>query len=103
MIVDPPSEIAQDAFFVPSPKSFWELMSQETMPELGFLLNDDSNDIQNILTEVNIPFYWPYEMIDLLRAVFKLEPRPFQSHNQLYQKNRKLATPIVRSPTCLEL
>jgi hypothetical protein len=57
MVVDPSSEIAHDAFFVPSPKSFWELMSQETMPEPGFLLNDDLNDIQNILTEVNILFY----------------------------------------------
>lgn len=64
MIVDPPSEIAQDAFFVPSPKSFWELMSQETMPVPDFLLNDDLYDIQNILTEVNILFYWPYEVIE---------------------------------------
>lgn len=53
MIVDPPSEIAQDALFVPSPKSFWDLMSQETMIEPGFLLNNDLNDIQNIQTEVN--------------------------------------------------
>lgn len=57
IIVDPPSEIAHDAFLVPSPKSFWDLMSQETMPESGLLLNDDLNDIQNILTEVNILFH----------------------------------------------
>lgn len=55
MIVDPPSEIAQDAFFVPSPKSFWDLMSQETMTEPGFLLNNNLKDIQNIQTEVNFP------------------------------------------------
>jgi hypothetical protein len=64
MLVDPPSEITQDAFFVPSPKSFWDLMSQETMPGPGFLLSEDLNDIQNLQTEVYtlllimLP-YWP--------------------------------------------
>lgn len=48
MKVDPPAGIAQDALFVPSPKSFWELMSQETMIEPDLLLNNDLNDIQNI-------------------------------------------------------
>ena len=51
MKVDPPAGIAQDALFVPSPKSFWELMSQETMIEPDLLLNDIQN-IENIQTEV---------------------------------------------------
>lgn len=76
MIVDPPSNIAQDAFVVPSPKSFWELMSQETMPGPDFLLNDDLNGIQNMLIEVNILFYWPYEMIEFAETSlnWNLEP-----------------------------
>lgn len=64
MLVDPPSEITQDALFVPSPKSFWDLMSQETMPGPGFLLSENLNDIQNLQTEVYLLLlimlpYWP--------------------------------------------
>jgi hypothetical protein len=55
MKVDPPSHIGRDAFFVPSPKSFWELMSHETMPGPGFLLNEDRNDILSLQTEVKPP------------------------------------------------
>lgn len=55
MMVDPPSEIAHGAFFVPSPKSFWELMSQEKIPEPGSVLNHGSNNIQDIQTHVSLP------------------------------------------------
>ncbi|QGA17794.1 hypothetical protein EYB26_005470 [Talaromyces marneffei] len=51
MILDPPSDMARDALFVPSPKTFWELISHETMPVSEFILNEDRDNIQNLQIE----------------------------------------------------